>query len=59
MQTNRRQNRIPATYSSITPSGVTCLNSSAVHLLGFGFRLTILYSLNQSNRKAAKRYQPF
>jgi hypothetical protein len=56
MQTNARQDRMPATNSRFAKAGVSCfydsavLNSSFVHLMKFSAE-------NPRLRKAAKRYQ--
>lgn len=50
------EDRRPAYNSRLASCGVTCLNSSAVLLLGFSGRLTVMFSEIPHERQAPKRY---
>jgi len=54
--TATRTTRMPAGNSRFASGGATVVNSSAVLLSGFCAWLTVLFSENPPERKAAKRY---
>jgi hypothetical protein len=51
-----RKTRTPGHNSRLASCGVTCLNSSAVLLLGFSGKLTVKCSEIPHERQAANRY---